>query len=145
MNINEKVSFVRGLAEGLELDENKKETKLMAAIIDVLDEMALSISDLEEGYDDICDQLDAVDEDLGSLEQEFYEDCDCKDDDFFYEVTCPTCGETICLSEDMLMDGEIVCPNCKENLEFDLDDICAEGCDCGPECECDKEENCDCH
>lgn len=132
MTITEKVSYVRGLAKGLELDENQKEVKLIASIIDLLDDMALTISDLEEGFNNVSDQLDAVDEDLYNLEEDVY-NCDNKDlnDELFCEVTCPKCNETICLSEDILLKGEIDCPNCGETLEFDFDDICSEDCDCG--------------
>lgn len=132
MTITEKVSYVRGLAKGLELDENQKEVKLIASIIDLLDDMALTISDLEEGFNNVSDQLDAVDEDLYNLEEDVY-NCDNKDlnDELFCEVTCPKCNETICLSEDILLKGEIDCPNCGETLEFDFDDICSENCDCG--------------
>lgn len=132
MTITEKVSYVRGLAKGLELDENQKEVKLIASIIDLLDDIALTISDLEEGFNNVSDQLDAVDEDLYNLEEDVY-NCDNKDlnDELFCEVTCPKCNETICLSEDILLKGEIDCPNCGETLEFDFDDICSEDCDCG--------------
>ena len=42
-------------------------------------------------------------------------------DELYYEVTCPTCGDTICLDEDLINVGEMECPNCGEKLEFDLD------------------------
>jgi len=144
MTNTERAAYIRGLAEGLELDTDKKEVKVIHAMIDLLDDMALSVSDLEEGYHDIGDQLDAVDEDLGSLEDDVYgiededDDCDCcddedeDDDDCYYEVTCPSCHETICLSEDIIADGQIECPNCGENLEFDIADLVPDHeCDCG--------------
>lgn len=144
MTNTERAAYIRGLAEGLELDTDKKEVKVIKAMIDLLDDMALSVSDLEEGYRDIGDQLDAVDEDLGSLEDDVYgcdddddDDCCCDDeddDDCYYEVTCPSCHETICLSEDIIADGQIECPNCGESLEFDIDDLAQDhecGCDCG--------------
>lgn len=131
MTITEKVSYLRGLAQGLELDEKQKETKLISAIIDLLDDMALTICDLEEGFNNVSDQLDAVDEDLYNLEEDVY---NCNDEDLdnelYCEVTCPKCNETVCLSEDMVLKGEIDCPNCGEKLEFDLDDICLDDCDC---------------
>ena len=138
MTIAEKVAYVRGLVEGLELEKDKKETKIIMGIIDVLDDMALTVSDIEEGYNDVCDQLDAVDEDLYLLEKECYdEDCCCdEEEDIFYEVTCPSCKETTCLSEDILLKGGIDCPNCGETLEFDLEDIC--------DCEDDCDDDCDC-
>lgn len=151
MTITEKVAYIRGLAQGLELDGDKKEVKLMNEIISLLDDMALTISDLEDGYNEVFDNMELLDEDLCALEEDFYEydcdedcDCDCNcDDDQFYEVTCPTCNEKICLSEDILLKGEIKCPNCSENLEFDFDDLCCcDECECGDDCDCD--EDCDC-
>ena len=63
-----------------------------------------------------------------------YEDDDEElDDEELYEVTCPSCGDTICVTEDMLDEGSVNCPNCGELLEFDFDDEC----DCGDDdCGC---------
>ena len=94
MTNTEKVAYIRGLAEGLELDDSKKEVKVLNAIIDLLDDLAMSLADLEDGYSDMADQLDAVDEDLGSLEDDFYGDDEDDEDDedtCYYEVTCPNC------------------------------------------------------
>lgn len=136
MTNTEKVAYIRGLAEGLELDDSKKEVKVLNAIIDLLDDLAMSLADLEDGYSDMADQLDAVDEDLGSLEDDFYGDDEDDEDDediCYYEVTCPNCHETICLSEDIIEDGQMDCPNCGETLEFDIDECDDDGCDCGCE------------
>lgn len=136
MTNTEKVAYIRGLAEGLELDDSKKEAKVLNAIIDLLDDLAMSLADLEDGYSDMADQLDAVDEDLGSLEDDFYGDDEDDEDDedtCYYEVTCPNCHETICLSEDIIEDGQMDCPNCGETLEFDIDECDDDGCDCGCE------------
>ena len=136
MTNTEKVAYIRGLAEGLELDDSKKEVKVLNAIIDLLDDLAMSLADLEDGYSDMADQLDAVDEDLGSLEDDFYGDDEDDEDDedtCYYEVTCPNCHETICLSEDIIEDGQMDCPNCGETLEFDIDACDDDGCDCGCE------------
>ena len=141
----ERVAYIRGLAEGLELDTDKKEVKVLDAMLTLLEDMALSISDLEEAYEDMADQLDAVDEDLCTLEDDFYEedkcceDCEDDDDEFYYEVTCPNCQETICLSEDIIEEGQIDCPNCGEGLEFDINDVlddygCGDDCDCHDDC-----------
>ena len=76
MTVTEKVAYLKGLAEGLALDENKPETKIINAMIGVLDELALSVSDLEDGLDLVSEQLDAVDEALDELEGFVYEDLD---------------------------------------------------------------------
>lgn len=141
MTLNEKVAYIRGLAEGLSLDEKKPEVKVLNAIIDLLDDMAMTATDLEDLYDEMSEQVDEIDEDLAAVEEDFYDDeecCDCEEEDEpFYEVTCEKCGKTICVSEDVLLEGEIECPSCGELLEFDFSDLfdedgcCTDGCDCG--------------
>ena len=68
MEITEKVAYLKGLAEGMELDTEKKEGKLLAAIIDVLDDMALEIEDLKDAQEELGDGLDAVSDDLEDVE-----------------------------------------------------------------------------
>ena len=103
MEISEKVAYLKGLAEGLALDTESKEGKLIAAIIDVLDDMSEKFVDLEDDDD------------------EYDEDED--DDEEYFETTCPVCEEEIVFDEDTLESGEIRCPNCGEKLEFDLSDL----------------------
>ena len=95
MTTNEKVAYLKGLMEGMELDPNAKETKLFNAIVDLLDDLCLSMEEMEDAYDELCGQVDEIDEDLGELEEEFYEfedecdgdccgcgcDCDCDEED----------------------------------------------------------------
>lgn len=131
MNITQKAAYVKGLVDGLELDPQDKKTKVFNALVELVNDMAEEIAQLEQCYDDVCDQVDALDEDLSGVEDLLYdeydgEDCGCgycgTDDDTAYEVTCPTCGKTIGLNEDSLNDGGITCPNCGETLEFDYDE-----------------------
>lgn len=132
MELTEKAAYIKGLVDGLNLDANDKQTKVIKALVDIVNEMAEEISNLGQCYDDVCDQIDAIDEDLAGVEDIIYEDyddepcncssCDDLDDDMCYEVTCPTCGTTIGLGEDSLNDGGIICPNCGEELEFDYDE-----------------------
>lgn len=126
----ERVAYIRGLMEGLGLEAEKKEVKVIQAMVTLLEDMALSLSDLEDAYQEMADQIDAVDEDLSSLEDEFYDEEDDDEEECYYEVTCPACSETICLSEDIIEDGQIDCPNCGECLEFDINDVIDE-CSCG--------------
>lgn len=141
MDICEKVAYIKGLAEGLNLDSDTKEGKILAAVIDVLGDITEEICDIEDGCDAMLEQIDAVDEDLSAVEELIYDeddDCDCDDccdcDDDLYEVECPQCHDVIYLDEDMLADEGITCPNCGTELEFDFD------CDC--DCE-DCEDDCD--
>lgn len=145
MNLTEKISYIRGLCEGLELDSSKPEVKVMNAIIDLLDDMAYSVSDMEDLYDELSAQVDEIDQDLADVESDVYDDeeCECSDEDDdddnpFYEVTCSSCGQKLNVSEDVLLEGEIECPNCGELLEFDFSDLFGdEECECGEDgCSC---------
>ena len=130
MEIMEKVAYLKGLAEGMELDTDKKEGKLLAAIIDVLEDIALEIEDIEDAQAELGDGLDAVSDDLEDVEDVIFGDDDDEDDEYYeddlgededcYATTCPTCEETVYFDESILEDGEVICPNCGEKLEFDL-------------------------
>ena len=133
MEITEKVAYLKGLAEGMELDTGKKEGKLLAAIIDVLEDIALELSDIEDAQEELGDGLDAVSDDLEDVEDLLYGEDDDEDDEYelddlgededCYATTCPTCEETIYFDESVLEDGQVVCPNCGEKLEFDLESL----------------------
>ena len=136
MTVTEKVAYLKGLVEGLDFDKDEKETKVINAVLDVLEDLALAVSDLDDEMELVTEQLDAVDEDLADLEEVFYEelddcdcDCDCDDccdcDEDMYEVECPNCGELIYFDEEIILDGKAECPACGEVLEFETEE-----CDC---------------
>ncbi len=136
MTNSERASYIRGLMEGLELDPKAKETKVLNAMVELLDDLCVSVEELEDGFDLLSEQVDEIDEDLGNVEEDFYgledDDCGCghhHGGDAEFEVTCPSCNETIELTDDMLEDGGIVCPRCGETLEFDFDDDEECGCE----------------
>ena len=140
MTVAEKVAYLKGLAEGLGIDANEKEGKILNAVIDILEDVALEIEDLSDG-------LDIVSEDLSDVEELLFEDdedelpppppphhhhhgpccadeccADDEDEDYEFEVECPSCNETIVLCESDLDLGEITCPSCGEKLEFEFDE-----------------------
>ena len=108
----------------------KKEGKLLAAIIDVLDDMAEKFAEVDDELCDVEDGLDAVSDDLSDVEETLYfaldDDEDDDEDDEEEEcfvTTCPECEEEVYFDETVLEDGEVVCPNCGEKLEFDLNGL----------------------
>ena len=135
MTTSEKVAYLKGLAKGLGVDKKSKEGQLLEAIIDVLDEIAGDIEELEANSWDLGEAIDQVSDDLSDLEDYVYdseeEDWDDEDEGdaecccgggeepMFYEVTCPACNNTITIDEDILDLGSIQCPNCGETLEFE--------------------------
>lgn len=147
MTITEKVAYLKGLSEGLAIDtEKSKEGKLIAAIIDVLEDMGLSIEDLESTTDELAEELDAVSDDLADVEEDLYGDedeCTCGDDDEdeFFQVECPNCGELLEIDEEALDLGVIQCPSCEQKFVLDIFDDCDEcGCGCDHDHEVPPEE-----
>ncbi len=143
--LSEKAAYLKGLAEGLDIKNDTKEGKLLNAIVEVLDEIALEVDDMVIIQEDMQGQLDDVDNDLSDLEDAFYElddDLDDLEDDFDdwddlddedydeedaeeYSFGCPKCGDVIYFNPELVDDDVkfIVCPNCgtKIELEFDCD------------------------
>ena len=148
MTTSEKVAYLKGLAEGMDIGKDNKEGKLLHAIIDILEDMALDIEDLNENALDLSEEIDELSDDLAAVEDIIYEDeddcccccddedddCCCCDDDYdddcccedeeplFFEVKCPACENEITIDEDVLELGAIPCPNCGANLEFEFDE-----------------------
>lgn len=142
MTITEKAAYIKGLLEGMELDPARKETKIINALVDIIDDLALSAADaedsiaaIEEDMNDMSEHINAVDGDLAELESyvldEDYDDdfdpCDfcggfgdeedADDEDFWdddvYEIECPECGEVFSFDESAFDDdAPLTCPKC---------------------------------
>jgi DNA-directed RNA polymerase subunit RPC12/RpoP len=131
--LKEKVSYVKGLFDGMKIDETTNEGKLFKSIIDLLNEVALEMDDVEEVQESLSEQIDAIDEDLAEIEKDFYDE----DDDYDDSIECPHCGEEFDIDEDVISEETLAieCPNCKEKIEINWD------CDCDcDECEDEKED-----
>lgn len=129
--LKEKVSYLRGLADGMKIDETTDQGKLIKAIIQTLDDFAEVIIDLGEEQDYLGEYVEDLDEDLADVEKDLYDDDDDEDDDEgeFYELECSNCHEKVVLEEDMLFNEDgVFCPNCNEEIELDVHDC---GCGCG--------------
>ena len=147
MTISEKAAYLKGLMEGLELDTEKAEGKLISAIVDLMGDVTRRLTDIEETTIAISDELDEIEEDLDAIEDfimdeeddyddydDEYDDEDDFEDDFedegfdfgdedttIYEVKC-ACGAIIDFDEETLEEGSIRCTECGELLEFSLDE-----------------------
>lgn len=135
MGISEKVAYLKGLMEGMNLSADSNEGKLFRAIVDVLDEIALEVEDLTDEVMELGDGLDVISDDLGDVEDIIYDEDD-DDDDYeeldededdeeeeCYATTCPECEEEIFFDDSVLEDGKVECPNCGATLEFDPEDL----------------------
>ena len=150
MTISEKSAYLKGLMDGLKLDTEAAEGKMIAAIVDLLGDLSKKVTDIEDTTIAISDELDEIEEDLDAIEDyildeedEDYDDEDWDDDEWddyededdfedegfdfgdeettIYEVKC-ACGNVIAFDEDTLEEGSIICDECGETLEFSFDD-----------------------
>ena len=147
MTISEKAAYLKGLMDGLNLDTEKAEGKMISAIVELLGDVTKRLHDVEETTIAISDELDEIEEDLDAIEDyildEEDEDFDFEDEDDYdfdddeefedegfdfgdddsiiYEVKC-ACGNVINFDEETLEAGSIVCDECGETLEFTFDD-----------------------
>ena len=114
--IKERVAYLQGLTQGLNIGSHSAEGKLLINIIDVLDDMAEEFTHLQVVQEDLETYVESMDEDLTDLEDEVYEDVN---DDEFVEVKCPTCNETVSFEADILKDDdavEVSCPHCGDTV-----------------------------
>jgi len=128
-NLSDRVSYLKGLAEGLKLDTEKNEGKLIEKILDALADITAEINSIREDHDDLSSYVEAIDNDLSDLEDAVLEDDDFEDeeddedeedeeeDDNLVEYTCPHCGEEMTFEVDSFdFDEDYLCPNCHQPL-----------------------------
>lgn len=142
MDILEKCAYIKGLADGLNLDTTKPEGKVLNAIIDLLADITDTIADIDDEVATLGDYIEEIDHDLGDVETYVYEceddcDCGCCDDEYdpcegceddcescecccdddcdeYFEMQCPECASTFCFSAEA---EDIVCPACGKEIE----------------------------
>ena len=126
--IGKRVSFLKGLSEGMKISDTTNEGKLLLAILDVLEDISYELESSSEIQDDLSERLFELDDDLGCLEEEVYgedqrhnycdcgcdcdNDCDCDDD-------CD-CGCDLKDHGENLKYITVECPHCKKETSFDL-------------------------
>ena len=146
MTISEKSAYLKGLMDGLKLNTESDEGKMIAALVDLMGDVTRKLTDVEDTTIAISDELDEIEEDLDAIEDYIMDEDDDYDDDeddeeydddeyddeeegfdfgdedsTIYEVRC-ACGEVIDFDEKTLEAGSIVCPNCGETLEFSVEE-----------------------
>ena len=146
--LTDRVSFLKGLAEGMQLEDSNS-NKLLKEIIAVLDDMAQEMAAMAEAHEELNEYVESIDDDLADLEEVLFDEedgcdcCDCDDEDCEGCDCC--CGEE---DDDLIL---YACPHCGHEIEFkassvdfDEDYLCPA---CGkpvfPELEEEEEENLD--
>ena len=124
-NLSDRVSYLKGLAEGLKLDTEKNEGKLIDKMLELLSDMAAEMDELRADHDDLSDFVESIDEDMADLEDAVYgeeEDGEGESEEDgengnLVEYTCPHCGEEMTFEVDSFdFDEDYLCPNCHQPL-----------------------------
>lgn len=119
-DLSSRVAYLKGLAEGLNLEAESKEGRLLKAILDVLGEFAEEVETLRARVDEQEEYLEDLDEDVAALEDRVTEATEGEEE--FFEVQCPHCGETVSYAEEELGEEgpmQLRCPNCGELIYRD--------------------------
>jgi DNA-directed RNA polymerase subunit RPC12/RpoP len=113
--LTDKVAYLKGLAEGLNLNPDTPENKLLLKMMDVLADLSGQLEELRGDHDDLAEYVDNIDEDLEDIEALLFDEEDDED----------MCGCGHCHDEDDGMEGEMEyeCPHCGYQTKFDLADF----------------------
>ena len=124
MNVGERVSYLKGLMEGMKLDTESDQGKILSLMADILEDLAAELAETQDDLSDLGDYVEAMDEDLTTVEDEVFEgdeipdDEDEEEDGDYYEVTCPSCGTDVCFEE--MPEGETAkCPSCGKEIPLE--------------------------
>ena len=141
-NITERTAYLRGLADGLNLDKEKAENKLLLEMLSVMEDMAQQLAETNEDLDELSDYIEDMDADLAEVEEMIFEDddcdcgcdcddCDCDDCDCDCDCDCeqelsfdcPNCGKTVMIkASDIDFDESPVCSACGQPFFVDVED-----------------------
>lgn len=132
MDLNAKAAYIRGLMSGMEFDANSKNGKIIMAMMDLLEEMASTVSEHDDALDQVYEELDALDEDMDDVmdvlcdidDEDDEDDGEYEDDEeATYEVTCPNCNTVTMVDEESLFNKELVCPNCGAAFDIEFEGV----------------------
>ncbi len=121
--LNEKVSYLKGMADGLNISDATPEGKLLLAMLGVMQEIADEVECVIGAQDELA-------EDVAELMECCAECGEYDDENDYFEIECEKCGEIIVIDDDDLeCDGPILCPSCGEEIEIEFCCDCEDG-DC---------------
>lgn len=131
MTISEKVAYIQGLFDGLKLDTEKSgEARILSEVLDVLREVGQQLDGMDAAMDQFDQELDILEDTVSELEEAVFEDeeedredgFDGEDEEDFFEIPCPTCGEDLVVDDEALAAGVVDCPVCGGKFALSFED-----------------------
>lgn len=119
-DLKERAAYLRGLIEGTEFAQDPKQKLIWDGLMDFCDGVAGDLDEMGDSQSDFADYIEAIDEDLSTLEKYFYnQDEDDADEVVFtagdgksiVELTCPECKEEVYFEEEP-GNYDVTCPEC---------------------------------
>ena len=155
MELTERAAYLKGLMEGLGIDNSTKEGKVLLAMGELLSDLTAAVLTLDEDLSVAYEQIDELEEELEEMDEELEEledfiaeliddedeedDEDDEDDDeddeegYDYELTCPQCGAINYVAEETLLSEELFCGNCKAAFSIEFEEETEEAEETEPE------------
>ena len=158
--LGEEVAYLKGLAEGLDIDDKSKEGKMISKIVEILgsfadtvEELEYSVVYLEDQVEELQYEVEELQQDVEDLEEWLYDEDEDDYDEYddeeeeddeelsFIEMECPNCSEIVEIDEELLFDDsvDVVCPSCHAVILSSEDDECGDCDDEGGCCGCGVE------
>ncbi len=128
-DLTNRAAYLKGLADGMKLDAESNEGKLLNEVIALLGDVAQELEMIDEEQGFIADKLDDIDDSIDILcEEVFDEEIYDDEDDEEYAIKCEKCGKDVFLSYEDFECDDLACPYCGEPIEIEFE--CDGDCDC---------------
>ena len=125
--LGEKVAYLKGLAEGLRLDSETEQGKLLLAMIDAMEAFAAEHEETCAQLNELQQYVEEIDSDVSDMEEALFsededddeeeDEDDDEEEEGLIEYECPHCGTVIFFDEEAFdMEQEHLCPNCNRKV-----------------------------
>ena len=129
--LTDKVSYLKGLADGMKLNMDKDANKLIMEILGALGEFAEEMQAMTDAHDELNEYVESIDDDLADLEDTLFgdededgeEDGEDEDEDATILYACPECGHEIEFrADDVDLSEDYLCPACGKPIFPELEE-----------------------
>lgn len=116
--ITDRVSYLKGLTEGMKLNKESNEGKMILHMLGVMEEMAQELERIDTTVNDLDEYMEAIDEDLTEVEEMLCDEEYDDDEDYPEDEVDDDSDEDE--ADDAQEIIEYPCPHCGKKLTFEL-------------------------